>query len=261
MKPPLPVSVSCAAMQARSKRCCKQRCDPCPPVLETAHRASSYQPHLLSTMSGLLDKARQKVKKKADRLMDRFRPSPRESRAASPAPSPSSQPTEHSATPAPETEPQPSIPVAFSAMTQTMMTPTSVPSQLPSPTAADASSLSLETDPLDVPDYARPPSPTKILATTRSVVKQLTVAARDGSDLFLPLKAALVSVVAIWDVFDVCHFTPIRIEAYTSRSVLLRPRPNSQSSKANSRRSKPSPTLIWPSPTRSMRAYRLASSC
>ena len=29
------------------------------------------------------------------------------------------------------------------------------------------------------------------------------MAARDGSDLFLPLKAALVGVVALWDVFDV----------------------------------------------------------
>jgi len=30
------------------------------------------------------------------------------------------------------------------------------------------------------------------------------MAARDGSDLFLPLKAALVGVVALWDIWDVC---------------------------------------------------------
>jgi len=54
-----------------------------------------------------------------------------------------------------------------------------------------------------IPAYVRPPSPPKILATTGSAVKGLLVAARDGSDLFLPLKAALVGVVALWDVFDV----------------------------------------------------------
>jgi len=37
------------------------------------------------------------------------------------------------------------------------------------------------------------------------------VAARDGSDLFLPLKAALVGVVALWDIFDVHHFIAISL--------------------------------------------------
>ena len=64
-------------------------------------------------------------------------------------------------------------------------------------------SLPLEPAAPAVPVYARPPSPPSILATTGSAVKGLLVAARDGSDLFLPLKAALVSVVALWDLFDV----------------------------------------------------------
>jgi len=42
-------------------------------------------------------------------------------------------------------------------------------------------------------------------------VKGLLVAARDGSDLFLPLKAALVGVVALWDVFDVRRLVPSSI--------------------------------------------------
>ena len=59
-----------------------------------------------------------------------------------------------------------------------------------------------------IPAYARPPSPPTILATTGSAVKGLLAAARDGSDLFLPLKAALVGVVALWDVFDVSRLVP-----------------------------------------------------
>jgi len=62
-----------------------------------------------------------------------------------------------------------------------------------------------------IPVYARPPSPPTILATTGSAVKGLLVAARDGSDLFLPLKAALVGVVALWDVFDVRRLFPSSI--------------------------------------------------
>lgn len=57
-----------------------------------------------------------------------------------------------------------------------------------------------------IPVYAGPPSPPTVMETTGSAVKGLLVAARDGSDLFLPLKAALVGVVALWDLFDVRHF-------------------------------------------------------
>ena len=54
-----------------------------------------------------------------------------------------------------------------------------------------------------------PPSPPTVLETTGSAVKGLLMAVRDGSDLFLPLKAALVGVVALWDIFDVLRFFPL----------------------------------------------------
>jgi len=75
----------------------------------------------------------------------------------------------------------------------------------------DASSPTPEIPSPGIPAYARPPSPPTILATTGSAVKRLVVAARDGSDLFLPLKAALVGVVALWDIFDVCHFPSLHL--------------------------------------------------
>ena len=191
-------------MQARSKRCCKQKaCDPCPLVFDTAHRASFYRRLILSAMSKFFKETKKKVKKTA---ADLFRPSQPGSRAASPAPSQG----EPSTTSSLAVGSQPSMPMAFSAMTQPLIAPTSVaipPSQLLSPAAADASSPSLQSESPATPAYARPPSPTTILATTGSAVKGLLVAARDGSDLFLPLKAALVGVLAIWDIFDVRYFT------------------------------------------------------
>jgi len=110
------------------------------------------------------------------------------------------------------------------------------------------------------PDYARPPPSATVLATTGSAVKVLLVAARDGSDLFLPLKAALVGIVALWDVFDVRHSTLLRSDAYSACSVLSKPRSSSRGLKANSWRSKPLLKLIRPSRARSTRAYRHASS-
>jgi len=154
-------------------------------------------------MRKFLNKTKQKIKKKVGQTTDRLWSSPRESRATSPAPS---KQNEHSNTTGSTAEPIQSAPMAFSVMTQSLIAPTSgtiLPSQLSSPTAAGASSPSLGTDITSTPAYARPPSPTNILATTGSAVKGLLVAVRDGSDLFLPLKAALVGVVAIWDVFDV----------------------------------------------------------
>jgi len=52
--------------------------------------------------------------------------------------------------------------------------------------------------------YASPQAPQTIGATTGSVIHELLAAARDGSDLCLPLKAALTGVVKIWDVCEVC---------------------------------------------------------
>ena len=57
--------------------------------------------------------------------------------------------------------------------------------------------------------YASPPKSTSALATTGSVIHELLETARDGADLCLPLKAALVGVVKIWDVCEVRCATPI----------------------------------------------------
>ena len=42
--------------------------------------------------------------------------------------------------------------------------------------------------------------------TTWNISKRFLASARDGSDLFLPLKAALVGVVALMDVVEACSF-------------------------------------------------------
>jgi len=52
-------------------------------------------------------------------------------------------------------------------------------------------------------NYANPRSPHNTSVTAGSVIHELLEAARDGSDLFLPLKAVLVGVVKIWDICDV----------------------------------------------------------
>jgi len=69
-------------------------------------------------------------------------------------------------------------------------------------------------DPLPVPSahaYASPPKPSSALGTTGSVINELLATARDGADMCLPLKAALVGVVKIWDICEVCCTnTPVR---------------------------------------------------
>jgi len=184
-------------------------CNPCPPVFETARHTSPHRPLLLLTMSKFLDKVKKKVKKTADIAVDKLRPSQPEDRATSAA---RSQQNDIQATQTATAGPIPSAPVTVSATTQSPIAPISVAiprSELVGPPAANASSPTLEPSPSAAPAYVRPPSPTTILATTGSAVKGLLVAARDGSDLFLPLKAALVGVVALWDLFDVRHSTLI----------------------------------------------------
>jgi len=56
--------------------------------------------------------------------------------------------------------------------------------------------------PTDRHDYADPKSPPTSIATANSVVHEFLAAARDGSDLCLPLKAALVGAVKI---FEICE--------------------------------------------------------
>jgi len=50
--------------------------------------------------------------------------------------------------------------------------------------------------------YTDPVAPQTAVATTGSVIHELLAAARDGSDLCLPLKAVLTGVVKIWDVCE-----------------------------------------------------------
>ena len=151
-------------------------------------------------MSNFMSEVTQKIKQKVGRAADRLRPASRQSRAVSPAPSQQSlHPTEITL----RTASQMSATTAITVITQSSIaTP---PSILAVPGAECASPPPLESTPPAIPAYARPSSPPTILATTGSAVKGLLVALRDGSDLFLPLKAALVGVVALWDIWDVCH--------------------------------------------------------
>jgi len=105
---------------------------------------------------------------------------------------------------------------------------------------------------------AQAPAPPAILATTASVVKELLAAARDGSDLFLPLKAALVGVVSIWNIFDVRHHHLEPYLTHIERSGLPRPSLSSRDSKASLSLSKPSLIHTKTSPSPATRAYRLA---
>jgi len=52
-------------------------------------------------------------------------------------------------------------------------------------------------------DYADPVAPPTSIATASSVVHEFLAAARDGADLCLPLKAALVGAVKIFEVCEV----------------------------------------------------------
>lgn len=52
--------------------------------------------------------------------------------------------------------------------------------------------------------YADPQAPPTAAATAGSAIYELLAAVRDGSDLFLPLKAALTGVVKIWDICEAC---------------------------------------------------------
>jgi len=56
-------------------------------------------------------------------------------------------------------------------------------------------------------DYADPKGPPTALGTTGSVVNEFLAAARDGADLCLPLKAALVGAVKIFEICEVENYT------------------------------------------------------
>jgi len=185
----------------------KQRptCVPCAPRVSHYTSRTIHRQFLLFAMSKLFGKVKQKVKKNVGQAVDLLRASPRESRAASPAP-PQQSADPNSLTPGGEQ--QPTTLTATVALAQSSLAPMSIAiesSQLANPAAPIIPSPSPQSTLVAVPVYARPPSPPTVLATTGSAVKGLLAAARDGSDLFLPLKAALVGVVALWDLFDVRH--------------------------------------------------------
>ena len=181
----------------RSKRCC-------PPIPHRRFRSDLTSTKALQ-MSRLLGVAKQKVRKKAENVFDRLRSSRRDERPASPT---SSQQSQHSVGLRPEDISAPSESTGSEATSQAAVVSTSVTtssSNWAEHSATDTLSLPSAPALSTTPAYARPPSPRTVLATTGSAVKGLLAAARDGSDLFLPLKAALVGVVALWDVWDVRH--------------------------------------------------------
>jgi len=148
-----------------------------------------------------LNKSTQRIKKKAGQAVDLLQPPSRQSRFVSPA---SSQQIEQMTGPNFGAESQPSADNATASMIQLATASTSgvvAPSQVGEPAVTEPA------PPPAIPEYAEAPSPPTVLATTGAAVKGLLAAARDGSDLFLPLKAALVGVVALWDIFDASHPT------------------------------------------------------
>jgi len=78
-------------------------------------------------------------------------------------------------------------------------------SRQPSPTPPDPDPSPTPPAPsANVHAYATPQAPQTAIGTAGSIIHELLAAARDGSDLCLPLKAALTGVVKIWDVCEVC---------------------------------------------------------
>jgi len=120
-----------------------------------------------------------KAKKTAKGVVDSLRPPSRQGRSLSPTPSQ----TPGQSTPNLGANPD-VVPVTSSPNT--------------------AQPVSSSSSPLHVtPAYASPPPPPSALATTGSVIYELLMTIRDASDMFLPLKAAVVGVLKIWDVCEV----------------------------------------------------------
>ena len=151
-------------------------------------------------MSRLLDKTTNKFKKKAGEILDRLRV-PSQDGTLSPSSSRNGTIPVGSDAEATQTR------VPAGSYSTTARLTTAAPSAL-TPDAIGTSPPPVAPTSSTLPLYARAPSPTTLLATTGSAVKGLLEAVRNGSDLFLPLKAALVGVLAIWDIFDVHLLIP-----------------------------------------------------
>jgi len=145
-------------------------------------------------------RALKKATKKHGQLVDRLLPS---SHPQSPAPG---DPGSGSVSPAPR-------PPEQQATTEIQPTQVGLTQHTTLPQSTQAVDLLASMDPPGEPippapltgrhEYAEPEHEPSAISTTGSVVKEFLEVARDGSDLFLPLKAALVGVVKIWDICEV----------------------------------------------------------
>jgi len=145
-------------------------------------------------------KALKKATKKTGQLVDRLLPS---SRPQSPA---AGDPGSGSVSPAPrppEQQAKTKIQPTQAGATQDTTLPQSTQTvDLPGSMDSPGDPIPLA-PPTGRHEYAEPQDAPSAISTTVSVVKEFLEAARDGSDLFLPLKAALVGVVKIWDICEV----------------------------------------------------------
>jgi len=189
-------------------------------------------------MSHLIIKAKKTIKKKAGDMLDRLRPPSRQSRSTSPDPSAQDVPPANI-----EIELNPSSDIAVVIQTPIPPTQVSNASLHPAGPATTVSQPSADSAaPTSAIAHEEAPSAPTILATTGLAVKGLLVAARDGSDLFLPLKAALVGVVALWDICDVSGSLYIlHVAADAVCSALPKPKLSSRNLRASSKQSTPSP--------------------
>jgi hypothetical protein len=94
---------------------------------------------------------------------------------------------------------KPSVPPPVAAENPVSGPSTSAPSQQPAQTSTQAAYQRIKPSPAHSP-----------FQTGKSVVNEVLAVIRDGSDLFLPLKAALVGIVKIMDVMEVrrCNIYP-----------------------------------------------------
>jgi len=168
--------------------------------LFTWRRASTSLTSL--DMSGFLMKA----KKKAKGVVDSLRPSSRQGRSPSPVPYASGQSTPNSGANLLATLPlqQPGVTISISSPAQSgSSTPTPGPDAVQPVTSSSSPAIV-------TPAYARPSTPPSVLVTTGSVIHDLLTTIRDASDMCLPLKAAVVGVLKIWDVCEVrCSATDL----------------------------------------------------
>jgi len=180
-------------------------------------------------MSGFL----KKVKKKAKGVVDSLRPPSRQGRSSTSAsPHASGHSTPNIGTSPAQTQPlqpQPSTTVPLSSPVQSgSLTPT------PGPDTVQPATLPLSPA-IVTPVYARPSTPPSALATTGSVIHDLLTTIRDASDMCLPLKAAVVGVLKIWDVCEVrCFVANLASQLTCTRSAPCNSIKNSSSTRRSS---------------------------